>query len=221
MGRGGITHLDLYHHRHLVTAGNGVMILLSCVLSIAEPQLYVRWTTGVVVRTDRVRLLEPMNCSEFKVNSRDERVQDLAGRSSVPACGALDAGVSTEVTSAFVCSCIAVALACISFVVTTAPVLHKRFKWKSTAIASLYFGCWVFQMASVFQMSQVKSSHHEHFRPYVRGVAPESISSNYDKGFGFGCFAIAVLCVNFVFAMSTRGGIYDDDSEDDVTDKDE
>ena len=223
-----VTHLDLYRQRHLVVAGNSVLIFICCMLVLNAPQLKLRWELDGpgITRVDHLRLWDPGNCSEFTVNydgAQKMSYSDIHGRSSIQTCTRLEAPKDSasfaSFVNAFYSGVTAAVLAFICLFATIGPVLTKRCPWAATGIAVLTGVNWAVALATIVWVNKARHAKHpKAFEPFALDGDKERLgdvlkldyAAHPDVGFGFACATVILLFANFIMSWSTRGGIYDE-----------
>ena len=213
-----VTHLDLYRQRHLVVAGNSVLIFICCMLVLNAPQLKLRWELkgAGITRVDRLRLWDPGNCSEFSVNVNAPTYKAIEKRSSIQTCTRLkDPPIHPNeqrewaFVHAFYCGITGASLALVCVFATVGPVITKKCPWAASAIAALTTINWATAIATIFLVNKARQAKFPSaFEPFV--VAGGEWDAHPDVGFGFSCLAVVLLFANLIMTLSTRGGIYDE-----------
>ena len=219
-----VTHLDLYRQRHLVVAGNSVLIFICCMLVLNAPQLKLRWDLKGpdITRVDHLRLWDPGNCSEFTVNYNPQKTNysSIQGVSSIQTCAPLESPDDNPASfgsfvNAFIFALTGAVLALLCVFATVGPVLTKRCPWAATTIAFMTGVNFVTALATIVLVNEARNARHPRaFKPFGVGVDQKNSADEYgahpDVGFGFSCLVVVLLCANFIMSLSTRGGIYDE-----------
>ena len=190
-----VTHLDLYRQRHLVVAGNSVLIFICCMLVLNAPQLKLRWELEGegITRVDRLRLWDPGNCSEFSVNVNAPTYKAIEKRSSIQTCTRLKDPPIPRIdnpnkqrewafVNAFYCGITGASLALVCVFATVGPVITKKCPWAASAIAALTAINWATAIATIFLVNKARQAKFPSaFEPFAVPHSRISGIANKDK----------------------------------------